>query len=146
MEKELKSCMGVLLRADLMGQGHPTLLGRNRLIGWIGYAQLGQPSKRHPCRILIFFPIMFYYIFSTTYQKNEDLFSLAHMSGLSQCVSNDLNFPFWAFSCHFCPCWSSGFLRMPQNLTKFPDWFKINREISSKFCRSLKKTKLGHSF
>ena len=56
MEKELTSCMGVLLRADLTGQGHPTLFGRNRLIGWIGYALLGQPLKGHPCRILILFP------------------------------------------------------------------------------------------
>ena len=41
MEKELKSCSGILLRADLTGHGHPTLFGRNRLIGWIGYALLG---------------------------------------------------------------------------------------------------------
>ena len=31
MEKELKSCTGVLLRADLTGHGHPTLYGRNWL-------------------------------------------------------------------------------------------------------------------
>ena len=51
MEKELKSCTGVLLRADLTGRGHPTLFGRNWLIGRIGHALLG-----HPCRILILFP------------------------------------------------------------------------------------------
>ena len=45
MEKELKSCTGILLRADLTGHGHSTLFGRNWLIGWIGSALLGQPSK-----------------------------------------------------------------------------------------------------
>ena len=35
MEKELKSCTGLI--ADLKGRhGHPTLFGRNWLIGWIG--------------------------------------------------------------------------------------------------------------
>ena len=62
MEKVLKSCTGVLLRADITG--HPTLFGRNRLIGWIGYALLGQASKGHPCTILILFSIMSYYIIS----------------------------------------------------------------------------------
>ena len=56
MEKELKSCTDALMRAHLTGQGHPTLFGRNWLIGGIGYALLGQPSKGHPCRILILFP------------------------------------------------------------------------------------------
>ena len=31
MEKELKSCTGVLLRADLTGHGHPTCFGRKGL-------------------------------------------------------------------------------------------------------------------
>ena len=53
MEKELKSCMGVLLRADLTGHGHPTHFGRK---GLDGQTLLGLPSKGHPCRILILFP------------------------------------------------------------------------------------------
>ena len=32
MEKELKSCTGVLFRADLRGQGHGTLVDSPRLI------------------------------------------------------------------------------------------------------------------
>ena len=53
MEKELKSCTGVLLRADLTGHGHPTCFGRK---GLKGRALLGQPSKGHLYRILILFP------------------------------------------------------------------------------------------
>ena len=40
MEKELKYCMGVLLRADLIGQGYPTFFGRKDLDG---HALLGHP-------------------------------------------------------------------------------------------------------
>jgi hypothetical protein len=59
MEKELKSCMGVLLRADLTGHGHPSPSAKR--VGW-PYPVLGQPSKGHPCRIIIYFSLMFYYI------------------------------------------------------------------------------------
>ena len=37
MEKRLKSCTGILLRADLTWHSHPTLFGRIWLIGWIGF-------------------------------------------------------------------------------------------------------------
>ena len=53
MKKELKSCTGVLLKADLTGHSHPTLFGRK---GLDGHALLGQPSKGHLCKILILFP------------------------------------------------------------------------------------------
>jgi hypothetical protein len=53
MEKELKSYTIVLLRADLTGPGHPTHFDRK---GLDGLALLGQPSKRHPCRMIILFP------------------------------------------------------------------------------------------
>jgi hypothetical protein len=56
MEKELKFCTGVLLRADLTMHSHPTLFGRNWPIGWIGHALLVQPSKGNMCVILILFP------------------------------------------------------------------------------------------
>ena len=68
MEKELKSCTGVLLRADLTGHGHLPCFGRR---GLNGRALLGQPSKGHLCRILISFSIMFYYI-----KKLETYFAL----------------------------------------------------------------------
>ena len=45
MEKELKSCTGVLLRADLTRHGHPSPFSQK---GWDG-----QPSKGHRRRILI---------------------------------------------------------------------------------------------
>ena len=48
MEKELKSCTDVLLRADLTGHGHPTCFGRK---GLDGCALLVRPS-RIPCRNL----------------------------------------------------------------------------------------------
>ena len=75
MGKEFKSCTGVLLRADLIGHGHPTRFGRK---GLNGHALLGQPSKGHPCRISTFFSTMFYYIISTTHKKLETYFSLLY--------------------------------------------------------------------
>ena len=53
MEKELKSCTGVLLRADITGHGHSSPSAKK---GGMAGALLGQPSKGHPCRILILFP------------------------------------------------------------------------------------------
>jgi hypothetical protein len=55
MEKELKSCMGVLLSADLTGHGHPNSKPICQK-GWDGRPLLGQLSKEHPCRILILLP------------------------------------------------------------------------------------------
>ena len=81
MKKELKSCTGVLLKADLTGHGHTTCFGRK---GLDGHALLGQPSKGYPGRI--FFPIMFYYIINTTYQNIGDLFCPVHISGPSHSV------------------------------------------------------------
>ena len=52
MEKESKSCTGVLLRADLTGHSHPTCFGRK---GKDGRAMLGH-SKGHLGRIFILFP------------------------------------------------------------------------------------------
>ena len=73
MEKELRSCTGVpLLRADLKGNGHLSPICQK---GWDGCALLGHPTKGHPCRIFILFPL-FYYIISTTYQKLETCFAL----------------------------------------------------------------------
>ena len=83
MEKELKSYTGVLLRADLTGHGHPPHFGRK---GLNGHALLGQPSKGHPCRILILFSMIFYCIISTTYQKIGALFFPVHICGLSHIV------------------------------------------------------------
>ena len=54
--KELKSCMGVLLRADLTGHSQFSQSANFCQKGWDGRALLGQPSKGHPCRILICFP------------------------------------------------------------------------------------------
>ena len=71
MENELKSCTGVLLRADLTGHGQPTLFGR-----WAGT----------PVQDFNYFLIMFYYIISTTYQKIGDLFSPVDISGFSHSV------------------------------------------------------------
>ena len=98
MEKELKSCTGVLLRADLTGHSHSSPVCQN---GWDGRALLGQPSKGHPCRILI----MFYYIISTTYQKIGDLFSHVHISGLSHSVpTTNHNFNYGAGATFYVTC------------------------------------------
>ena len=61
MKKELKSCKGVLLRADLTGNGHSTKSCQN---GWDGRA-----LKRTPMQDFNSFSIMFYYIISNTYQN-----------------------------------------------------------------------------
>ena len=53
MEKESKSCTGVLLRAELTGHSHPTCFGRK---GFDGRAMLGQPSKGHLRRIFSLLP------------------------------------------------------------------------------------------
>ena len=45
--------------------------------------------KRMPVQDLNHFSMMFYYIFSTTYQKIGDLVCPAHISGLSHSVSPD---------------------------------------------------------
>ena len=47
----IKYRTGVLLRADLKGHGHPSPCCQ---FGWHGGALLGQPSKGHPYKILIF--------------------------------------------------------------------------------------------
>ena len=60
------------------------------LIGWNGYGLVmglvGQPSKGHPCRILIIFQHCSPIFISTIYQKIGDLFCLVHISGLSHSV------------------------------------------------------------
>ena len=53
MGKELKFCIGVLLRDDPTGHGHPNRLGRKGLDGRVLF---GQSSEGHLCRILIIFP------------------------------------------------------------------------------------------
>ena len=79
MEKELKSCTSVLLRADLTGHSHPTLFGRN----WLNWpCPVRSALKRTPVQDFNSFSIMFYYIISTTYQKIGDLFCPIHISGL----------------------------------------------------------------
>ena len=68
--KRLKSCTGVLLRADLTGHGHPTLFG-----------------QRIPVRDLNSFFIIFCYIISTKYKKFGNLYCPVHISGISHGVS-----------------------------------------------------------
>ena len=53
MKKELKSCTGIRLKADMIGRGHPSPFGQK---GWDGRALLGQPSKEHSYMSLILFP------------------------------------------------------------------------------------------
>ena len=77
--------MGVLLRADLTGYGHPTLFGRK---GLDSHAMFGQPSKGHLYRILFFFHNALLHI--TTYQKFGDLFCPVHISGLQHSVQVQL--------------------------------------------------------
>ena len=83
MEKELESCRGFLLRADLTGHGHPSCFGQ-RGLGWP--CPVRAALKRTPVQDINSFSIMFYYIISPTYQKIGDLFCPAHISGLSNNV------------------------------------------------------------
>ena len=67
MEKELKSCTGVLLRADLTRHGQK---------GWDGRAQLDQPSKGHRRRILILLPKCSTTLYVPHIKKLETFFTL----------------------------------------------------------------------
>ena len=78
MEKELKSCTGILLRADLKGQ---------KLADWLNWpCPVESTLKRTPVQDFDSFSIMFYYIISNTYKKNGDLFCFVHISGHSHSV------------------------------------------------------------
>ena len=46
MEKELKSCMGVLLRADLAGHSHHTLFGRSGPVRWWAEGAFGFKKEK----------------------------------------------------------------------------------------------------
>ena len=73
--------MGVLLRA-----GHPTLFGR-----WAWMAMPGpvrSALKRTHIEDFNYFPIMFYYIITTKYQKIGELFCPVHISGLLHSVGS----------------------------------------------------------
>ena len=52
MEKELKSCMGVLLRADLKGHGQFSQFLPKR-VGWLTVGQIRQKCKKTSNVILI---------------------------------------------------------------------------------------------
>ena len=67
MEKELKSCTGVLLRANLTGHGYPTCFGRKGL-------DVKSALKRTPMQGFNSLYIMLDYIIRTTYPKIGDLF------------------------------------------------------------------------
>ena len=60
MKKELKSCTGVLLRADLAGHSQFSQPADFCQKGWDGLALLGQPSKDFNWRIGdLFCPVIF---------------------------------------------------------------------------------------
>ena len=56
MEKELKFCTVVLLRADLTGHGQFSQSANFCQKGWDGHVLLSQPTKGRPCRTSFFFP------------------------------------------------------------------------------------------
>ena len=95
MEKVLKSCTGVLLRADLTRHGQFSQSANFCQKGWDGRALLGQPSKDNRWKISIFFLyVMFYYIISTTYQKIGDLFcSLIFLQSVFDSSSRNVRQP-----------------------------------------------------
>ena len=76
MEKDLKSCTGVLLRSDLIGHSHPTLF-LQKLADWLNWPDpVKSAFKRTPVQDFNSFSITFYHIISTTYQKFETYFAL----------------------------------------------------------------------
>jgi hypothetical protein len=75
MEKELKSCTGILLRAYLTGHSQFSQSADFCQKGWDGLALLGQPSKGHQCSAgfqLFFHTVLLH--FSNIYQTIGDLF------------------------------------------------------------------------
>ena len=71
MEKELKSCTGVLLRADLTGHGQIIRFLPKR-VGWP--CPVRSAFKRTPVQDFNSYSILFFYNISTKYQKIGDLF------------------------------------------------------------------------
>ena len=82
MEKELKSCTGVLLTADLTGHGHSSHSAKKARVGWL--CPVRSALKGTPVEDLNSFSIMFYCTISTTYKKI--LFCLVHIFGLTHSV------------------------------------------------------------
>ena len=87
MEKELKSCTGVLLRADLTGYGQFSQSADFcKKGGMARRCPVKSALKRMSVKDLNYFSIiMFYYIFSTTYQKVGDFSSLLNFWTFAQC-------------------------------------------------------------
>ena len=83
MENELKSCIGILLRGDLTGHCQSANFCQK---GWDGRALLGQPSKGHPCRILILFPYCSTISLAPHIKKLETYFALLYFWTFAQCV------------------------------------------------------------
>ena len=67
MEKELKSCVGVLLRDDLTWHSHPSPFSQNG-------CPVKSALKKTPVQDFNYFSLMFLCIISTTYQNIGDLF------------------------------------------------------------------------
>ena len=70
------------MRADLTGHGHLSPFCQNR---WDGRALLDQPSKGHPCRILILFPYCSTISLAPHIKKLETYFALLYFWTFAQC-------------------------------------------------------------
>ena len=84
MKKELKSCKGVLLRADLTGHGHRTLFDRK---GLDGHALLGQPSKGHRAGFLFFFHNVLLHSWHHLSKNWRPIFTCSYFTTFAQCSS-----------------------------------------------------------
>ena len=85
MEKELTSCTGVLLRADLTGHGQFSQSADFCQKGQDGRALLGLPSKGRPCRISILVPECSTTFLAPHIEELETYFALLYFWTFAQC-------------------------------------------------------------
>ena len=154
MEKELKSCTGVHLRADLTGHGHQSPFCQK---GWDGRALLGQPSIGHPHRFSIedlFCPVIFLNFFTVLclhYFSVYYVYLKTYLGLISRClpdISVNCRRPLNRLSKRFCTSFSlskaSPLLTKDNRQTKkikIWDWLLI-LEIPLIMLRCLDKTRL----
>ena len=88
MEKKLKSCMDVLLRADLIYSARPSHLFWQNLADWLNWpCPVRAALQTTPVQDFDSFSIMFYYMIFPHIRKLETyIFCPVHISGLSHSV------------------------------------------------------------
>ena len=97
MKKELKSCKGVLLRADLTGNGQLNQSSDFCQKGWDDCAMLSHSSKGRPCRIPTIFPKHSTTFLALYIKILETYFALLYFWIFAQCAKPNIKFQHYFF-------------------------------------------------